>query len=683
MRNTIPKITLTEEDQTALIKDINFMIAEGEDFHQTWPQLHNLYLKQYLCEPKFKTRSWPWEKASNLFLPLARVIQDAILSQLHDAMFASDTPMKLIGLEGDDVLNAELLSVFYSDYVWKQLMPLAGFGNLWNFNTCLDGTSCILPRWSRNQSLKRTRNTQTDPVIRQIPGPMLLETPTFAEETLGYNSTIVEDVIVQRDERPFVDLVDLNNLYISPDTALGCNPIDSLQWPNCRYYFMKIELSPEKVVEKKRLGWDNIDETLLNTFRTPETSEQTDTAKENESLSPAVLPKTTPMYEIYMHRVLPAKYDHETSDGKKVSKKQKFDDEDGYAEDIIVRFWGITRKIANITPLQRVCSKRPHILNWFNALPHRIYGQGVQAKMTHLNEWANSSVNQMVDYGTLQNLPYFFYVPHLLTGILPDLTGIQPGQGIPVNDPRAVSTMKLNGDQAFWLNNLQVDQQWAERDGNVSDQTVGRMSEKSANKTARGMAIVQQNANMVFGRLAYLMSQSYAELFRSVHNLYARHPSDEIVFKVLGKTQRLSPDAFKQDLDFLFMINPNRQAEVQVNQNLFQLMMSIPYIMQNPMSVRALTKQLYDSIGSGMGRRNFNEIWPEEMNVGIIQQQQQEIMQGAGPQMQPQGMSPPQGMPSAPMPPPGGNGGLPSVQDLSAMFNKSTETDDENSVKLS
>ena len=40
-----------------------------------------------------------------------------------------------------------------------------------------------------------------------------------------------------------------------------------------------------------------------------------------------------------------------------------------------------------------------------------------------------------------------------------------------------------------------------------------------------------------------------------------------------------------------------------------QFMMSIPYIGQAPQSVRALAKQLYESLG----KKNFDAIWPEEM----------------------------------------------------------------------
>ena len=55
-------------------------------------------------------------------------------------------------------------------------------------------------------------------------------------------------------------------------------------------------------------------------------------------------------------------------------------------------------------------------------------------------------------------------------------------------------------------------------------------------------------------------------------------------------------------------------------------MMSIPYVAQAPQSVRALAKQLYESLG----KKNFDAIWPEELMQIQLQQQQQQQQQQQG-----------------------------------------------------
>lgn len=683
-KNQISAITLSEEQQDELVRQLNEMIEEGESYHCTWEILHNQYLRQYLCEPDQAVKSFPWEKASNLRLPLGRVIQDAIQSQLHDAMFANDPAMKVIGMEGGDVANAELLTIFYGDYVWKQLMPLLSWGNNWNFNTLLDGTAGVLPYWTRNANLKRNR------VIEIVPS------------TNGENEErIVEEVTVERNERPDIATLDMTRFYPAPDTGLACNPGESLQYPNCRWYFIKSDLTPEDCMERKfNRGYANVTPELMATMGGRFLTLQERTALLNEQLSTAVTEKTTPLYEFYCRRVLPGRYQLKIED-KNQEKTQGFDDPDGFSEEIVISFWEKTNKIARIVPLQRLCpdGRRPHVCNWFNQIPGRLYGQGIQSKMRMLNSWMDTGANQMTDSGTIQNLPFFFYVPHL-TGLMPDMAGIAPGQGIPVNDPRGVNIPRFQGDQSFWLEMMQFGQGWAERDGNVSDQTIGRMPEKAANKTARGMMMVQQMANIAFGRIAALMVQSYVDVFRAVHKLYQRHASTDVMFKVLGKRVKLSPDDFQQDLDFMFLIAPNRQAEQQTTQALYQLMMAIPYVQQNPASVRALARQVYNATGSAMGYRNFDEFWPEEMTAQIVKMEQQQIMQQAGAPNQPpgaptQGPAPmgqpmmpgtPPGMPAAPsgMPqaPPMGPDLLQLGQSISDVLNRAPESDEEANVTL-
>ena len=55
-----------------------------------------------------------------------------------------------------------------------------------------------------------------------------------------------------------------------------------------------------------------------------------------------------------------------------------------------------------------------------------------------------------------------------------------------------------------------------------------------------------------------------------------------------------------------------------------QFMMSIPYIGQAPQSVRALAKQLYESLG----KKNFDAIWPEQMMQAQLAPQGQQLGPG-------------------------------------------------------
>ena len=70
-------------------------------------------------------------------------------------------------------------------------------------------------------------------------------------------------------------------------------------------------------------------------------------------------------------------------------------------------------------------------------------------------------------------------------------------------------------------------------------------------------------------------------------------------------------DVFKEDIDFRFELNPNRQLEQETNLMLFNLFSQIPFVGQNPEAVRVLAKQTYESLG----KKNFDEIWPSQVEA--------------------------------------------------------------------
>ena len=174
---------------------------------------------------------------------------------------------------------------------------------------------------------------------------------------------------------------------------------------------------------------------------------------------------------------------------------------------------------------------------------------------------------------------------------------------------------------------------------------------------------------VAFGRLASLMSIPYVEMLRAVHSDYKRHAPDDLVYRVTKNRQikygSIDRDVLGQDIDFEFVLNPNRQQIIQNLQIMFQLLTSIPYVAQNPKAVRALAKQLYD--GSGQFNKNFNEIWPADM---VPQMQgpppgppQRPQMGGPGQPGMPGNMPPPPQLPK-----PNGGAAMPNESDLGAMI---------------
>jgi hypothetical protein len=612
VKNQIPKISLSQSRQEDLIQQLNRMVEQAEDFKGEWDSEHSTFMSMYLAKPDQEVKNWPWRGASNLFLPLARVTIDSLLAQFYDAMLAQ-TPT-VVGTEGSDLESARLLEQFYFEHVWTKIISLKQIGNDWLFDTLLDGTSAVKVRWDRDETLVRDQTVQSSLRIKKE----TIEPFKGEKETIeiidGIDETIIEEVSSQRVDRPAVDITDMGRIFVAPSTGLG------LQWPECPWYYEVTHLTWDELRSRKQHGYDNIDEELRSKLAEHELTSKERIIREENEISQTDPTKTAKVIIFYMRIALPGEV--LGLDGETKKQNIEFDDEGNQIgsalhEEVEIVYLADTKKIARIIPLTRLYpdGKRPHVDNRFTRIPRHFYGQGIPAKLRHLNRLLNSTFNQMMDYGTLQNMPFFFYEP-ASTGLLSDMNQLKPGEGVPVLNSGGVNFPRFQGNKDFQLSVLQQVQAWAERDTAVTDFTQGRAaSVPNAPRTASGTAMLMQQSNIAFSRMVALMAEQFVELLRRVHMMYQRYAPRNLEFKFfnqetgLFKRSNITRELFYEDVDFQFQLNPNRLQEQQTNMQMAQFMMSIPYIGQAPQSVRALAKQLYESLG----KKNFDAIWPEEM----------------------------------------------------------------------
>jgi len=602
------------------------MIEEAEEFKGEWDSEHSTFMSMYLAKPDQEVKNWPWRGASNLFLPLTRVTIDSLLAQFYDAML-SQTPT-VVGTEGTDLESAKMLEMFYFEHVWTKLLNLKEIGNDWLFDTLLDGTSAVKVRWNRDETLIRDQNVVMDVRTEKQVTTMFDGQDVEYQKVVGFDERIVEDITAQRVDRPAVDITDMSRIFVAPSSGLG------MQWPECPWYYEVSYLTWDELRSRKQHGYDNIDEELRSKLAEHDLTGKERTMRDEDEVGQSDPTQTAKVIIFYMRVALPGEVTR--VDGKTKKQNIQFDDAgnqigDALEEEVEIVYLADTKKIARIIPLTRLYpdGKRPHVDNRFTRLPRHFFGQGIPAKMKHLNRLLNSTFNQMMDYGTLQNMPFFFYEP-ASTGLLGDMNQLKPGEGVPVLNSGGVNFPRFQGNKDFQLSVLQQVQAWAERDTAVTDFTQGRAaSVPNAPRTARGTAMLMQQSNIAFSRMVALMAEQFTELLRRVHVLYQRYAPQELEFKFfnqqtgLFRKTNITRNLFYEDVDFQFQLNPNRLQEQQNNMQMAQFMMSIPYIGQAPQSVRALAKQLYESLG----KKNFDAIWPEQM------MQAQLGPQGAGQQL--------------------------------------------------
>lgn len=613
-KNLVQKIRLSADETERLQNRLDEMISQAEEFRTSsnWSDLHEQYWLQHLAQPESDTKDFPWKNSSNLFLPLTQSIDLAIVAQEFDSMFSADP--KVIGVESSDYTNAEDLTDYYFGYFFREVVNLQKFASDYLLDNVVDGTSVAKVRYNRDWFVRRVETVEPVPTVRkeQFPDPITGEMVDVDVPDTDFR--IAETATLERVEQAEVDVADLENIYVAPDTG------PDLQWPVCRWYYQQSYLTWEDLVERRRNGYQNIDDDLKAHLSVRGLSDVEKVKARQEGTAEEGIERVLQVLEFYMRWPLPARYLKVNAPGDIEDEDQAEGDEEGFAEEVVVTYAPEAQKILLIRPLSRVTpdGKRPHVINHYHRLPRYVYGQGVPSKLRHLQAALNSQTNQSIDYGTLAVLPWGFYSPGV-TGILPDMGGLYPGAMVECLDPRGIVFPRLQGDPNFWLQANQTIQMWAEKVSNVNDYSMGRAPNlPNAPRTRGGQAMMLQQSNIGFSLLVNLHAQAFIEVFRRVHSFHRKYASPDKVYRVLNKKsgafQQKSVKAgmFDTDVDFSFVLNPNRALEQQVKQVLFTItMQAFMQALQAPviaMNIRTALGDLY--LAHGM--KNFDAIWPAE-----------------------------------------------------------------------
>ena len=635
IRDETKPIELSEDAEKGLVNRLKNMILEAEEFHSQWDDLHAEYQRAYRAQPSVEIKNWPWSRSSNLFVPLTRISVDTTAAMFFDAMFS--TPPQIVGQRPEDDERAYLLSQFYFDFVWNgAILNLKEIGNDWNLDTLIDGTSAIKPILEDDLYIERDRiienklNTRKEFIE-------ILGVTAEREIPVDTDQIIRERIQARPNVHPKIQIVDMTKLKVAPGTG------PSLQSPDCAWYYEDTQWTEDDILARKRRSifnpmekWNYLNE-ALEYLKTTDLTERERDAREQEQLSQSVSPKSLDVKVFYATYTLPGTI--LLPDG--TERTQRAGDSDGFPEEVIIWYIKDLDKISRIVPLSRVRPDgyRPHIDNRYRRIPRFFYGIGIPAALKQINELMNSAFNQMVDWGTLRNMPWAFYQPAAL-GINPDKLRLEPGALIPTLNPRAIEFPRFQGDNLHWLQVIQNAQAFAERITSVTDFTVGRApSAPNAPRTFRGQAALLQQANVTFSYQVSLMAEAYRRMFQAVHVLYQRTAPEEIEFRYfnrntgLFKTQKITRDDFRLDVDFEFRLNPNKLQTQQTLQTVFNMLLPLLSQTNNIAGIRFLSEQVTEAFGI----KNFDSIWPREAPIQLQSPQQSGQQQPGQGQVNPNG----------------------------------------------
>ncbi len=231
-----------------------------------------------------------------------------------------------------------------------------------------------------------------------------------------------------------------------------------------------------------------------------------------------------------------------------------------------------------------------------------------------------SSINYSVfrKAGMLSVGPIIFFKPS--SGFDPEAFEYRPGTAIPTENPEGVKTIEMRANLEYPQFMQQVLKALAELVTGVSDQTLGRVSDRpNAPQTASGQAMLIQEGNT---RVSLDMSMIREDVGRAVNyvwQLEREYGDDEVFFRITGEDAPYDSDrgfgkmtADERDHPYDFQVKFatsfwSREAKKQTMLQIYGLSIQNPLVQTNPRALWVILNRIWESFGE----HGFRDVIPE------------------------------------------------------------------------
>ena len=618
-------INLTTVNLDRLFSEIEEEVRWAEEALEEFRERIARHEQLYLGQPKQKVKNFPWEKASNLVVPLVGTFVDAIFARHHNTLF--NVP--------------KIWFVEYFNEAWKDAAPLwrefIEFDSVRTWKLHSVATDWI------NQAVKHGLG-----VIR-VPWEQRLRKATVFNPTSGGEM----DEVYEAHVGPAPHFIPLARCLWPSDAT----SVESARWFGRKYWVAKrrFELG-------MKLGFYSNGEDYLKTVRRIERTAEEEAKDTAAGTQAPVMPEGVELYEISWLLDI---------------------DGDGVEEEIILVFNPAVRKFA-----RAIYHPYWHGRRYFIGIPYwplegRVEGLGLCGMLEQLEEAISTVHNQATDNATVANTRIWAARPGN-PQIRPGMK-LYPGKVVLLDDPANDLIPKQLGEiYPSIVEREAILRDYAERRAGVTDYSLGRESpvvgwRATATSTlsllqeaARRFDLPLRNIRVGFNELALQATELYQQ-FRPVRKLAAFF-GDRLPMVLAFMTQ--PPTRVRDGMDINLQATTATKNIVQERESFVQLFTLITQYYQmvvqattaitNP-QVPALTRAAVVAAaekGSELIKRIL-EAWPvpdprtfllrsEELMEVVNALQQTALPPGRG------GVAP-RGGGVSPAPPVGGPSGLPAA----------------------
>ena len=452
--------------------------------------------KQYDNDRPAKT--FPWEKASNKSMSLTAIAVDNLEPRVFNKLISEDDFVQVSPTQADDVDSIEDVREFLhwachnNMHLKKKLKPIV-------HDILMDGTKFVLPMWEEKDIVIRIRGEQ--PVFVNQEGERVKPPASFL------NSGSPEQIMQQLMQMGIMPAGSEEGVQEKTEIDFKVN-LEALKIEDCYFpdhndnwdeqpFIRKIYPKLGDLVKLQEQGvYKNITNDLVKGYKRDATEDQ-----ERKEIQYSDYGQECELLECYLQ-------------WKGEWRLVTFSMDNNWEE------------VRN-QPMSEIYWHGRKPVKRFRIYPksNESMGTGVPKKIVYFDTGINDLYNIMIDCGTIEAIPFYFYNTSSTGMVGAKKHTIAPGKGIPIpKDSQVTFPNKGNSSQGF-INFINLLLTFFERTLSLMDYSAGTRTTTTGagGESASGMNMILQEGNIKHNYTGESLQDTFSELITDCLSLYAQN----------------------------------------------------------------------------------------------------------------------------------------------------------------
>jgi len=238
--------------------------------------------------------------------------------------------------------------------------------------------------------------------------------------------------------------------------------------------------------------------------------------------------------------------------------------------------------------------RRPFVSDNYIPIDGRVYGIGMAELLYGINLSVDKTINQVNNAVEVKSNPWAMYSAYGMAANSRVLSGLKPGEWVPVGDVNAVKFPDF-AQEPLQMFHASFQTLLGYADSLTFSPTVaGNTNFRNAPRTARGtLAMMDASEEKLSSLVEKAQATSWKEMVKQVASLYAAYIGIDKWYRVTGEaeTRRISPRELRQNWQFEYtgsLTSVNREVQQALAERRYMALRVDPMYQQDPKAHQAL-----------------------------------------------------------------------------------------------